>query len=64
MHSYLTAEKREEPIHEVLIRISHVVLKSLQRPFCCNFLALDFYSVQSETSVAVLNLTKKQARLI
>jgi hypothetical protein len=40
MHSYLTVEKCKEPIHEVLIR-SHVVLNSLQYPFCCAFPVLD-----------------------
>jgi hypothetical protein len=41
MHSFLTAEKRKEPVHEILIRSSHVVLNSLQRPFCCTLPVLD-----------------------
>jgi hypothetical protein len=62
MHSYLTAEKRKEPILEVLIRSSHVVLNSLQRPVCCTFPALDSI-LFSQQLLLVMNLTKKQARL-
>jgi len=41
MHSYLTAEKRKEPVHEVLIRRIHIVLNALQRPLFCTFPVLD-----------------------
>jgi len=41
MHNYLTAEKREESTHEVLIRSSHFVVNSLQHPVCCTFPVLD-----------------------
>jgi len=41
MHSYVTAEKRKEGTHEVLIISIHVVLNSLQCPVCCTFPVLD-----------------------